>query len=191
MTMGKPYRRIQSSKFATIKILRTQNRIFEIMDTINLSVDFPTKENAVQYLESKNYSGMPNIRVLQFQHTSEKNNYELIHKVHETLKNCVKGDDIVLIGYSLLSQLNVGLLNLLARFFVSLIFQPDSKVGYVVILKYYISDSEKESFEKLIEVAETAKSKNMMVLSVFSMLDLCGKEYLKLRIISIISHNEN
>ena len=180
--MGKPYRRIQSSKFSTIKVLRTQNRIFEIIDTMNLSIDFPSKENLVQYLEDKNYTGMPNIKVLQFQHTNEQNNYEMIHKVHETLKNCLKGDDIILIGYSLLSQLNVGLLNLLARFFVSLIFKPDSKVGYVVILKYYISDSEKESFEKLLEVAETAKSRDMIVLSVFSMLDLCGKEYLKLKI---------
>ena len=151
------------------------------METIKLSLNFPTEEYVNQYLQEKKYAGVPKTKVLHFEYTSEQNNYEVINSLHKTLKNCEQGDNILLIGYSLLSQLNVGLLNLLARFFVSLIFQSDIKVGYVIILNYYISDSEMQNYEKILQVAETANSKDMIVLTVFSMLDLCGKGYSEIR----------
>lgn len=165
------------------RILKTLNQSFEIIEMMKMCFHFPSEENVTDYLNRMCFNFI-STSILKFQHTNEENNYFLISEIYKELEKFVEGNNLILIGYSLFSQMNVGLLKLVARFFRQLIFQPDNKLGYVIILSHYISENnnnisrnEKNNFKQLVDFANAAKLKETIVLSVFSMLDLYGKKY--------------
>ncbi|XP_043475485.1 cap-specific mRNA (nucleoside-2'-O-)-methyltransferase 2 isoform X1 [Leptopilina heterotoma] len=184
INFGKPYRRIQSSKFVPTKILKTLNQSFEVMEIMNICSDFTTEESVIKYLDRMRFNEELTT-IIKFKHINEENNYQLINDIYETLGKIAQGNNLVFIGYSLFSQMNVGLLKLVSRFFYSMNFQPDNNLGYVIIFnnllseKNTISRNGRKNFDQLLQVAKLAKSKEKIILSVFSMLDLYETVWMK------------
>ncbi|XP_015599434.1 cap-specific mRNA (nucleoside-2'-O-)-methyltransferase 2 isoform X2 [Cephus cinctus] len=172
--MGKPFRKIQSSKYCAGEILKVLNATFEIAETLQLQLRLPTEKSVQEFCEKPNNEYSKNI--LHFQYTNTENGInDLVAKIREKVLKLPKGESLVLIGYCLLTQFYVGLLYVISHNFEYLEFMIDPKLGCVIILKSNLAmDNVLEKLKEISLATETAKDNGNTVLSVLPVTELCG-----------------
>ncbi|XP_014616510.1 PREDICTED: cap-specific mRNA (nucleoside-2'-O-)-methyltransferase 2 [Polistes canadensis] len=177
---GKPFYRVFNSKFYNIKILNIQNEIENILDELQLKSCFPSDEDTVNLLQELNIT--PSYITLCFQYTDLHYNSTLISKIYELLCTFVIDDNLVLIGYSLLTRLNISLLYLLNYTFESMELIPHKKVGCLIILKNYKNNANIfKMWEKIVKTDKKLRTEGKTILSLIPISHLCDwKAYSKI-----------
>ncbi|XP_046739666.1 cap-specific mRNA (nucleoside-2'-O-)-methyltransferase 2 [Diprion similis] len=173
---GKLFLKVQSSKFCMGKFLKIRNRVFELSEKLGIDRPYNQVEsirNFVNVLENdtKNY------RYLSFEPSITENSNNTLSKINKILENIVERDSLVLIGYSLLTQLNVGILYILAHMFQSLGVILNEKFGCIVILKHNLrTKSTMECFKEVHNATIKAEASSESVLSVLPITKLCESD---------------
>lgn len=101
-------------------------------------IQFPSTES-IKKLENKIFT-KPQHKILIFSYTDEYDSHEIISKIYDTMQQLNSGENLVLIGYSLLTYLNVGFLCLLSSAFSLLKIKACDDVGLKITLKDYNSN---------------------------------------------------
>lgn len=176
ITIGKPYRWVQSSRFCSKQISEVYNLLFQAFNMEgNLQFSLPDR-NSIKKFENESFIENQSVKTLYFCYTETCNNNHTIARIKQTLLNFVKGEDLILFGYLLLSQLNVGLIYLLSCTFEKVEFTINDKIGCYISLKNFIGkESILNKLEIVYKTAENAASKNFTILSVIAVTDLYGK----------------
>ncbi|XP_043274576.1 uncharacterized protein [Venturia canescens] len=170
ISTGKPYEKIESSKFSAVRILQIYNEVLRLGNELGFSGTIPSPE-VIKEFEEENKSIK---KVLNFEYTSQPNNHKLINQIYNALSNVEKNQSLVLLGYSMLSRLNVGLLYFLARTFDSVEIEPSDKCGCIITLKDFKEvEAVKKIFEQIIVASRAAEQIGHAVLSVLPITKLC------------------
>lgn len=174
ITVGKPFERVQNSRFCPVQISEIYNLLFQAVDMEkNLSLCLPPKENIEKH---ELYHTNQSQEFLHFCYTDPCNNYNIISNILQTLLSFKKGKDLVLFGYLLLTQFNVGLAYLLSHTFEKIEFTVSDKIGCSIIFKNFLcKESILKSLEVICKTAENAASSNLTILSVITVTELYGK----------------
>lgn len=170
---GKSFSKVQSSKFCTGKFLKIRNSVFELSDKLGLDPPRDQLQSIQKFVneverDSKNY------KYLHFKQSIAENNNKTFSEINTKLSSILEGDSLVLIGYSLLTQLNVGVLYILAHMFRSLGLIFNEQFGCIIILKHnLLTDSILECFKKVQNATIEAEAAGKSVLSVIPITKLC------------------
>ncbi|XP_029040584.1 cap-specific mRNA (nucleoside-2'-O-)-methyltransferase 2 [Osmia bicornis bicornis] len=135
---GKIFHRAYNSKFCSKSALKVRNGVDDILVEMGYKIQFPSTEN-IRKLENKIFT-KPQHKILIFFYTDEYDSHEIISKIYDTMQHLNSGENLVLIGYSLLTYLNVGLLCLLSSAFSLLKIKACDDVGLKITLKNYNSN---------------------------------------------------
>lgn len=172
VSIGKPYERIETSKFSAGGILQMYNEVLKLGESLGYTGKIPAPE-AVKEFQEEHQSEK---KVLNFEYTSPPDNHKLINRIYDALSNQEKDQSLFLLGYSMLSRLSVGLLYLLARSFESVEIEPSDKLGCIVTLRAYKEVEEvKKIFETILRASKAAEASGQVVLSVLPITTLCGE----------------
>lgn len=174
ISLGIPYEKIQSSRFCVTKFLKTFNSTFEIKNELNIGWNYPDEEISKKFIQELNDK---DVKILAFQYTNWMNN-SLIHDVKNIIDSLKKNQTLILIGYSLLIQLNVGLLYLLAHTFDKCEMKTNDDVGCIITLRNFKEDKLIiDNLNKIYEESEKAQDNAQTVLSVIPIAKLCGNNF--------------
>lgn len=135
ISSGKIFHRIYSSKFCDENILKIQNGVNDTLVNMGYKIQFPSAESINELKEKILVT--PNRQILIFQYTDIYDSHEIIIKIYDALQELTNGNTLVLIGYSLLTHLSVGLLYLISSAFNSVKLQPCNNMGIKITLKHY------------------------------------------------------
>ena len=172
ISTGKPYERIESSKFCTATVLKSYKAALAIMNEIRPAGEIPSRECVEEF--SKNIPA--DRKILHFGFT-KVNSHELINMVAEAMGKLEKDQSLILLGYSLLSQLSVGVLYLLAHTFETLEILVSETLGCIVTLNNNMKvENVAESLRNIFEASTQAIGRGEAVLSIVSISTLCGKK---------------
>lgn len=148
------------------------NATVEIAQKIGFTGPIPSLENVKVFVHEKGDAD----KVLNFEYTSLSDSHKLITEVYDALAGLEKNSNIIFVGYSLLSQLSIGLLYILAHTFDSLELRASDTMGCVITLKGNTADEKVSKYMREITNASSeAKRKGEAVLSVVPISTLCGK----------------
>ncbi|XP_063983407.1 cap-specific mRNA (nucleoside-2'-O-)-methyltransferase 2 [Diachasmimorpha longicaudata] len=171
--LGKPFEKVLSSRFCESIILGHLSFCFEQINGRRLKCEFPHVKPKNRFLEEMQKE---NKRVYSFGY-SPAVDPNLIRKVNEIVESIEEGQTIILLEYSLLTQLNLGILYLLGHAFEKLVIQLRQDLGSVVTLNNARKpDKVREAFREIIEAFETAKANNKVIVSIFPITKLCASE---------------
>lgn len=145
------------------------------MRQLNLPVEFPEATVRSRFIEKMENEGK---RVYCFGYTPDVEN-NLITRIFEIAEKIETNGTIVLLGYCLLTQLNVGILYLLAHAFETLEMSVTKDLGLIVTLKNAKNLETRtriiEIFKEISTISENARNKDKLVISIFPIIKLCGK----------------
>ncbi|KAK0179890.1 hypothetical protein PV327_005601 [Microctonus hyperodae] len=122
------YENIQSSKFCLPKIMRIFNSAFEIKNQLISSWQYPDDKVIGNLIKSNTND---NNKYLVFHYTVKYDGFNVIEKIYSAITNLKLDQTLVLIGYSLLTQFNVGIIYFLAHTFKHVEMQFDNELGVV------------------------------------------------------------
>ncbi|XP_011506063.1 PREDICTED: cap-specific mRNA (nucleoside-2'-O-)-methyltransferase 2 [Ceratosolen solmsi marchali] len=178
VTVGKPFKRINNSRFCTVQTVDIFNLLFEIAGMEqNVELYLPTKEDIMEYEIKIKKSFNDSYKIIHFRFNELYKNDEIITLIKETLTKLQKGDNLILLGFLLLTQFNVGIIYLLANTFHSVEFNTNEEVGYSVILKNFISeDLILQEIEQIHKIAKDVNKSNAIVFSIISITELYDSE---------------
>ena len=135
ISSGKMFRKVRSSRFCGKSILRIRNCVDDILVRMGYEIEFPSAINVNKLTEK--ILLRPGHKVLTFQYTDAYDSHEIIAKIHDALQELNSGETLILVGYSLLTHLSVGLLYVMSCAFNSLRLEICSDVGSKVTLQKY------------------------------------------------------
>ncbi|XP_043674264.1 cap-specific mRNA (nucleoside-2'-O-)-methyltransferase 2-like isoform X1 [Vespula pensylvanica] len=170
--IGKPFYKLFNSRFCNSRILNIQIDLENILDILHLKKFFPSNEDTHNLLQELHTT--LNCKILCFQYTDIPCDSKIISRLCQLLQMLVYKDSLVLIGYSLLSRLNVSLLYLLSYTFHSIELQSHDKVGCIIILKNYKNDASILKIWEKINITENAlRTEGKTILSLLPVSYLC------------------
>ncbi|KAK0096668.1 hypothetical protein PV326_004747 [Microctonus aethiopoides] len=171
MSTAISYENIQSSKFCQPKVMRIYNSAFEIKNQLISNWQYPN-DKAIGNLIKINTND--NNKYLVFHYTVKYDGFNVIEKIYTAITNLKLDQTLVLIGYSLLSQFNVGIFYFLAHTFKHIEMQFDNELGCVITLYNYIClQSVIEYLKEIFDASIVAKNSDKIILSVLSVARLC------------------
>lgn len=129
------FRKVCSSRFCGKNILKIRNCVNDILVQMGYEIQFPSAIN-VNKLREKLLMRTGH-KVLSFQCTDAYDSHEVITKIHDALQDLSSGETLILVGYSLLTHLSVGLLYIISCAFNSLRLEICSDVGSKITLQKY------------------------------------------------------
>lgn len=174
---GKLFNKVRSSRFCDSKILQILTKIDHIVQKCT-TVYFPSAEVAKELAQQID----SNHEILSFQFAQDDNSHQTIFKIYDQLKKLQSKQTLIFIGYSLLTQLNVGLLFLLGNFFDKIIVKVNHNEGYCIILETYRCNEEILNYLHTILIAsQNALQKNMTVWSIVPIKILYGKIHKRMK----------
>lgn len=135
---GKIFHKICNSKFCSRTALKIKNGVDDILMKLGYKIQFPSTESITK-LENE----VPNKsqhKILVFSSTNKYDSHEIITKIYDAVQCLNSGETLTLIGYSLLTYLNVGLLYILNCTFNLLKVIASNDVGLVITLENYNSN---------------------------------------------------
>lgn len=132
---GKIFRNVRNSKFANADVMHIKNKLDDLVLTLGWKTDFPLAE-CVGELERK-ILAEPDHLVLSFRYADPHDSHKTIVQISDAFENLETGQTLVLIGYSLFTHLNVGLLYLVGCAFDSLTIKICGNVGLQINLEKY------------------------------------------------------
>lgn len=166
--LAKPFEKINNSRFCTKEVSEIYNLIYEIKD--GDKIDIPKIYHILSY---KQTNSSKNDSYLSFDYINKWNNNETFFSFKNAIHNLQNGSNLILIGYQLLTQFNIGLLQIIKNSFEEIIFEKNETIGCVIILKNYV-----ENFLVLNQLNDLSKfmftDNNQIILSIISILDVYG-----------------
>jgi hypothetical protein len=142
----------------------------------NINLYLPAKETAMEYKMKMQHLWNDSYKTVYFQYHEIYNNDETIVRIKKTIASLRKGDSLILFGFLLLSQFNVGLIYLLTHTFDCVEFNVNDEIGCSVIFKNFKSEGFiLQEIEQIYKITKDIIKDNKIVLSIISMLELYGK----------------
>ncbi|RLU27367.1 hypothetical protein DMN91_001169 [Ooceraea biroi] len=182
---GKLFSKIRSSRFCDTRILQMLNTIDNVMQDTRSTVCFPPAEAITQL--STEQQNDPNYEILSFEFVHNYDSHRTITQVSDRLDKLQTGQTLILLGYSLLTQLNVGLLYLLSSSFEKIIIETCDNEGYRVKLETYRRNEKIiNNLQEILAASHNARKENMAVWSIVPMMILY--EYEQFSIIMQLNH---
>ncbi|KAJ8681037.1 hypothetical protein QAD02_016824 [Eretmocerus hayati] len=174
---GKYYSRIQNSRFCTVQISRVFSLIFQFSDKErNSSINLPSDKNFSKFESEAQKIWTNPHQIIKFRFNQVWNNNQTIAIIIQTLANLLRGHDLVLLGFLLLSHFNVGLLHLLSHCFERVEITTDEEIGYSITFRSFIPKecilNEVQSLSNIAKVMEDGTT----ILSITPIPDLYGPE---------------
>lgn len=103
----------------------------------------------------------------------------MIAEIYDRLEKLRIGQTLVLVGYSLLTQLNIGLLHLLSGFFDKITVDICDNEGYRIKLETYKrNDKAFNDLREIFTASQNARKDNMIIWSIIPITILYGKIYI-------------
>lgn len=100
----------------------------------------------------------------------------MIAEFYDRLEKFQTGQTLVLVGYSLLTQLNIGLLHLLSGFFDKINVEICDNEGYRIKLETYRrNDKVLNDLREILTASHNARKDNMTIWSIIPVTILYGK----------------
>ncbi|XP_011647004.1 cap-specific mRNA (nucleoside-2'-O-)-methyltransferase 2 isoform X1 [Pogonomyrmex barbatus] len=161
---GKSFNKVCSSRFCDSRIQQILNNIDNILQDIPYKIiRFPLTEITREFTQQID----PSHEILSFQFVQDYDSHQTITKIYDRLKKLQSEQTLILIGYSLLTQLNVGLLFLLGNFFNKIIVEVHDNEGYRIKLETYQRNEKLLNYLREILIAShNARNENMAIWSI-------------------------
>lgn len=174
------FQRICSSKFCSKRLLKILNRVDDILVKMECKIQFPAI-GSIDKLEAM-VSHKPGHEILVFRYTDTYDSHKIISDIYDVLQELDSGATLVLIGYSLLTHLNIGLLYLLGCTFNSVKITACNDMGLKITLHHYNYNLRALKFLNEIKAASIeALKQEKAVLEIIPPLVLYkGKQFLQL-----------
>ncbi|XP_078045850.1 cap methyltransferase 2 [Augochlora pura] len=154
ISLGKAFHRVLSSRLCKDGMLRIKTKVDDILASMGHKIEYPNIEKVNRLKERiLNKRGH---KILTFKYTDIYDSNKIIIDICEVLQSLDTEDTLVLVGYSLLTCLNVGLLHLLSCSFDSLTIQHSIDTGSVITLEYYRCN--KEILKYFIDIKATSSN---------------------------------
>lgn len=180
---GKLFNKLRSSRFCDSKILQILNRIDNIMRDMSATVCFPPAEITRDLAQQID----PSHEILSFQFVQDHDGHRTIAEIYERLEKLESGRTLVFIGYSLLTQLNIGLLYLLGKSFNKITVEVNDEEGYRLKLETYRRNERVLNYlHEILVVSHNAREDNMAVWSIIPMTVLY--EYEQIPVMMQLNH---
>lgn len=184
--MGNTYPNIRCSKFCTKRISKIFSLLVDVISSRKNTGDvFPREIGILEYDRKSLPKSNENRKIVKFQFTKIYDNKKILLWISEVLKDLKRGEDVMLFGYQLFTQFNVGLLYLLTFAFEALEFDVNDLCGCTLILRKFWKN--KLIFQKLDEICAILEScKSRQILSILPVLNLYGNIFnFKIKIIQL------
>ncbi|XP_053988812.1 cap-specific mRNA (nucleoside-2'-O-)-methyltransferase 2 [Hylaeus volcanicus] len=135
ISFGKIFSKVYSSRFCCESVLNIQKGVNDILANMGCKIQYPSTESINEL--KKTILIKSKYKSLFFQYTDIYDSHEIIRKINNTLQNLSSGDHLILIGYSLLTHLSVGLFHLISCSFKSVKLKFCNNLGLKITLKHY------------------------------------------------------
>ncbi|XP_072747388.1 cap-specific mRNA (nucleoside-2'-O-)-methyltransferase 2 isoform X1 [Anoplolepis gracilipes] len=160
---GKSFNKVYSSYFCHLKIHRILNKIDDIVRDTRSTIRFPSAELTREQTQRID----PALETLSFQFVHDYDSHRTIAEIYDRLKKFQTGQTLVLVGYSLLTQLNIGLLHLLSGFFEKITIEINDNEGYRIKLETYKhNDKVLNNLREILTTSHNARKDNMTIWSI-------------------------
>lgn len=136
------------------------------------SVCFPPAEIAGELVQQID----PSHEILSFQFVQDYDSHRTIAQIYDRLEELQPEQTLVLVGYSLLTQLNIGLLYLLGNSFNKITIEIHDNEGYRLKLETYRRNEKVLNYlREILTASHSACKENMSIWSIIPMMVLYGK----------------
>ncbi|XP_036149848.1 cap-specific mRNA (nucleoside-2'-O-)-methyltransferase 2 isoform X1 [Monomorium pharaonis] len=163
---GKLFSRVRSSRFCDLTILQILNEIDNMMQEMHSTVYFPS----AKFTRALARQIDSNHEILSFQFVQNYDSHQTITKIYDRLKKLQPKQTLILVGYSLLTQLNIGLLFLLGNFFNKIIIEIHNTEGYYLKLESYRYNERVLNYlGEILAASHNARKENMAIWSILPM----------------------
>ncbi|XP_020279449.1 cap-specific mRNA (nucleoside-2'-O-)-methyltransferase 2 isoform X3 [Pseudomyrmex gracilis] len=159
---GKSFTKVRSSRFSDVQCLNVLNTLDTIIvRETGTTICFPSANLTREQQED------PNQEILNFQFVPVFDNHKTIIEICDRFKKLRTGQALTLVGYSLLTQLNVGLLYLLGNCFDKVVVTICDNEGYHIRLETY-QPNEKVSniLHEILAISNSEQNKHKAVWSI-------------------------
>lgn len=169
---GKVFRKIRSSKFCNKFALKILNGTNDVLAQMNK--DFKIQFPSIMSIQKLRTEIDANHKLLVFLFTNVHDSHRLITRIYNALMDLDNGKTLILIGYSLLTHLNIELLYLIGCAFESVQIMVHFDVGLIITLDHYNNSNSKirEHLEKLNVASQEAYQQGIAILEIFHPLIL-------------------
>lgn len=118
----------------------------------------------------------PSHEILNFQFVQDYDSHRTITKIYDRLEKLQSEQTLIFVGYSLLTQLNIGLLYLLGNLFSKIIVEIHDNEGYRLKLETYRRNEKVlNCLREILTASYNARQENMAIWSIIPMAVLYGK----------------
>jgi len=150
------------------------DKIDDVMQDMHITVCFPPAEITTEFVSQID----PSYEILSFQFIQNYDSHRIIAEIYDRLEKLESEKTLVLIGYSLLTQLNIGLLYLLGNSFNKIIVEIHDNEGYRLKLENYRRNEKVLKYlDEILIASHNACKQNMAVWSIIPITVLYGKIY--------------
>ncbi|XP_057328237.1 cap-specific mRNA (nucleoside-2'-O-)-methyltransferase 2 isoform X1 [Microplitis mediator] len=169
ISVGAAYLKSRNSKFCESQIFKIYDSVIEIMNTLELEWFYPDKKSAMTFITNNKI-----INYLSFQYDLEFHNYNTAKKVYDMIIRLKEHETLVLIGYSLLTQFNVGILYLLSHTFEHVTMELISDLGCIIRLENYcVKNQTINKLKDILQAFNIAENNGQDIISVVPITTLC------------------
>lgn len=150
------------------------------------TVCFPPAKIMKEFVQQND----PSYEILSFQFVQDYDSHRTIAQIYDRLEKLQSERTLVLVGYSLLTQLNIGLLHLLGNFFNKIIVEVHDNEGYRLKLETYRRNEKALNYlREILTASHNARKENMSIWSIIPMTVLYGKIYGHINDVDFIQFN--
>lgn len=144
----------------------------------NLQLSIPSETGVIEYEHKLQQLYNNTYKIIKFRYTEIYNNSQTILQIKETLQTLQNGEHLILLGFLLLTQFNIGFIYLLSHIFENVEFAMDENIGCSVIFKNFKKrELILDKVEQVYKIAENVTKNDNVILSVMSVTDIYGKIY--------------
>lgn len=163
---GRSFNKVRSSHFCDSRIQQMLNKIDDILrDTRSAMLYHALCFPSAEMIEEQRID--PTHEMLCFQFVRNYDSHQTIADIYTRLKKLQIGQTLVFIGYSLLTQLNVGLLYLLGDLFDKITVEICDNEGYRIKLeKYRHDDKILSNLHEILTASTNILQENMTIWSI-------------------------
>ncbi|XP_011883276.1 PREDICTED: cap-specific mRNA (nucleoside-2'-O-)-methyltransferase 2 [Vollenhovia emeryi] len=177
---GKMFDKVRSSRFCDSRVLQILINIDNVMQAMHTTVCFPPAEVTSEQID-------PSHEIINFQFVQNYDSHRTIAEIYDRLEKLQSEQTLIFVGYSLLTQLNIGLLYLLGNFFKKIIVEVHDKEGYRLKLESYRRNEKVlNHFREILTASCNARQKNMAVWSIIPVTVLY--EYDQFPVMMLLNH---
>ncbi|XP_071559620.1 cap-specific mRNA (nucleoside-2'-O-)-methyltransferase 2-like isoform X1 [Temnothorax nylanderi] len=163
---GKLFNKVRSSRFCDLQILQILIKIDNVMQDMRTTVCFPPAEITREFAQQIDR----NHEILSFQFVQDYDSHRTIAEIYDRLEKLQSEQTLILVGYPLLTQLNIGLLYLLGNTFNKIIVEVHDNEGYRLKLETYRRNEKVlNCLREILTASYNARQENKAIWSIIPM----------------------